>query len=152
MGSSVMTDNREHGDANRFVVQPNVETHFSWLRTRMGTERTLMSWVRTATALIGFGFTIVQVFERFSTMEGVAPAVFPKAPLHLGLALIGVGTLALIIAAWEYRKLMRYLWRTEFAPVAGVGDRPEHTPIFGVTIVLILIGLFAFFAVLLRIT
>jgi putative membrane protein len=147
-----MTNDRAQDNANRFEVRPTVETHFSWLRTRMSVERTLMSWVRTATALIGFGFTIVQIFERFSKMEGVTPAIFPEAPRYLGLALIGAGTLALIIAAWEYRGLLRYLWRLEFTPVAGVGDHPGHTPILGVTIVLILLGIFAFFAVLLRYT
>ena len=56
-------------------VKPGVlhqkDTHFAWLRTRMSLERTLMSWVRTATALIGFGFTIFQFFERFNQMAGV---------------------------------------------------------------------------------
>ena len=33
----------------------------------MSMERTLMSWVRTGTALIGFGFTIVQFLERLDT-------------------------------------------------------------------------------------
>ena len=37
-----------------------MSSHFSWLRTRLSIERTLMSWVRTSTALIGFGFTIFQ--------------------------------------------------------------------------------------------
>jgi uncharacterized membrane protein YidH (DUF202 family) len=62
-------NDRTKDDVNRFAVRPTVDTHFSWLRTRMSTERTLMSWVRTATALIGFGFTIVQFFERFGKME-----------------------------------------------------------------------------------
>jgi putative membrane protein len=145
-----MTDNRAQHDTSRFDVRPTVETHFSWLRTRMSTERTLMSWVRTATALIGFGFTIVQFFERFRTTAGVAPAVLPEAPRYLGLGLIGAGTIGLIIAAWEYRWLLRYLQGTEFTPVARVRGGPGHTPILGVTLVLILIGIFAFFAVLLR--
>ena len=113
-------NDRTKDDPNRFNVVPNVETHFSWLRTRLSTERTLMSWVRTATALIGFGFTIVQFFERFNKMEGVAPAVRPGAPRYLGLALIGAGVAGEIIALWEYHWLLRYLWRKEFAPVAGV--------------------------------
>lgn len=145
-------NNPAEGGAGRFVVHPNVETHFSWLRTRMSAERTLMSWVRTATALIGFGFTIVQFFERFNKMEGVAPAVRPEAPRYLGLALIGAGVVGLIISLWEYRGLLHYLWSEEFQPVAGVGDTPAHTPILWVAILLILIGLFAFFAVLLRFT
>jgi putative membrane protein len=57
-----------------------------------------MSWVRTATALIGFGFTIVQFFERFNKMEGVAPAIRPEAPRYLSLALIGTGVVGWIIA------------------------------------------------------
>lgn len=60
-----MMNSQAKNDAHRFEVHPHVETHFSWLRTRLSTERTLMSWVRTATALIGFGFTIVQFFFSF---------------------------------------------------------------------------------------
>jgi len=148
-----MTDNqpdKDHG--SRFAIQPNAQTHFAWLRTRMSAERTLMAWMRTAAALIGFGFTIVQFFERLKTMAGVAPAVRPEAPRYLGLALIGAGILGLIIALWEYRWFIRYLWSKEFKSVAGVEDVPWHTPTLGVTIVLILIGIFAFGAVLLRLS
>ena len=53
-------------DENRFAVKPSPESHFSWLRTAMSLERTMMSWVRTGASLIGFGFTIVQFFERFA--------------------------------------------------------------------------------------
>ena len=49
-------------------------THFAWLRTRMSIERTLMSWLRTATALIGFGFTIFQFLQRFNQTPGIKPA------------------------------------------------------------------------------
>ena len=38
----------------------------------------MMAWVRTAVALIGFGFTIVQFFERFGGMEGVAAVRSPS--------------------------------------------------------------------------
>jgi len=63
----------------------------------MSAERTLMAWMRTAVSLIGFGFTIVQFFERLKTMAGVAPAaVGSEAPRYLGLALIGAGILGLI--------------------------------------------------------
>ena len=55
--------NQTSEKTGRFEVRPTAESHFSWLRTRMSTERTIMSWIRTATALIGFGFTIVQFLE-----------------------------------------------------------------------------------------
>ena len=62
------------------VVPPKTETHFSWLRTRLSVERTLMSWVRTATALIGFGFTIFQFFDKMGGMVGVTTARHPRLP------------------------------------------------------------------------
>lgn len=137
-------------EKNRFAVIPTPESHFSWLRTRMSTERTLMSWVRTAVGLIGFGFTIFQFLERLNTTPGIKPPDYPSAPWIFGLALIGTGTGALVIALWEYRWVIRYLWSDEYKPIAGVGDR-WHTPIVAVTVVLILIGIFAFAAVLLRV-
>lgn len=95
-----MTTNEPPSAAEFHHFAPHVaaETHFSWLRTRLSVERTLMSWVRTATALIGFGFTIVQFFERLNAMETVAPARWPELPRYVGLALIGAGVLGLLIA------------------------------------------------------
>ena len=71
---------------HRFEVRPTSDSHFGWIRTRLSLERTLMSWVRTSVALIGFGFTIVQFFEHLHS-EVVAPALRPQAPRYLGLAL-----------------------------------------------------------------
>jgi len=140
-----MTDDRR-----RFEVRATAESHFSWLRTRLSLERTLMSWVRTGVALIGFGFTIVQFFERLPKMSGVAPAILPEAPRYLGLALIGAGVLALIVSGQQYRWMLGYLRTGDFEPIAGVSRSPIQTPIYLITIVIILIGLFAFGAVLIR--
>ena len=145
-----MAKSEQGNEAGRFEVKADVPTHFAWLRTRMSAERTAMSWVRTATALIGFGFTIVQFLEHLKTMAGVAAPVRPEAPRYLGLALIGTGIIAALIALWEYRWLVRYLWSRQYKPVAGIDEFPHHTPILGVLIILILIGIFAFGAVFLR--
>jgi putative membrane protein len=139
----------------RFEVRLTSDSHFGWIRTRMALERTLMAWLRTGVALIGFGFTIVQFFQRLGAMEGVAPARRPEAPRYLGLALIGAGVLALVISGWQYRTLVRYLWSPQFRALAGLGATPmkpifEQTPLLLVVITVTAIGLFAFFAVLLR--
>ena len=60
----------------RFEVRATSSDHFSWLRTRLSVERTMMSWVRTATGLIGFGFTIVQFFDRMQQMPGDRSRLF----------------------------------------------------------------------------
>jgi putative membrane protein len=145
-----MTADRPPGDTPRFHVEPRPDTHFSWLRTRMSAERTLMSWVRTGVSLIGFGFTIFQFFERFSGMQGVAPAARPQAPWYVGLALIATGTAALIVSAWQYRSLLQYLRGEEFRPVAGIEGSAHATPTLAIAVAMILVGALAFLTVLLR--
>jgi putative membrane protein len=140
-----MTDAASHFDS-----APSATNHFAWLRTRLAIERTLMAWVRTCTALIGFGFTIVQFFQRLSTTEGVAAAVQPQAPRYLGLALIGSGIIGLLISVVQYRRVNAYL-STEFAAIARIpGAFTSKTPLQGVALGLVLIGIFAFCAILLR--
>jgi putative membrane protein len=132
----------------RFRVDVTAASHFAWLRTRFALDRTMMAWVRTATALIGFGFTIVQFFERLNSMEGVEPATRPLAARYVGLVLIAAGVVALVLSAFQYRSAIRYLW--QFAAIAGVGKAPRSTPVYAIAIALIFIGVFAFLAVLVR--
>jgi len=109
----------------------------------------MMSWVRTAVSLIGFGFAIVQFFERMQQMPGTPPAIFPDAPKYLGLALISCGILALVISIWQYEWTVRYLRNEPFARVAGLKEGMQ-SPVIAVAVLLTLIGLFAFAAVLLH--
>jgi len=146
-----MADSEQRNEKPRFEVRTTAESHFSWLRTRMSVERTLMSWVRTATALIGFGFTIFQFLSRFNETPGFAAPKHPEAPWFLSLGLIGTGIVALIIAVREYRMVINYLWETDFKPIAGVSESAHQTPVLAVSVVLILIGIFAFGAVFLRV-
>ena len=134
----------------KFEVRVTSDSHFGWLRTRLSVERTMMSWIRTAVSLIGFGFTIVQFFERMRDMPGAAPARHPDAPMYLGLALIFCGVMALVISIWQYRWVIRYMWSGDFALIAGMTKEGLQSPVIAVAILLLCIGLFAFFAVLLR--
>lgn len=141
--------------AGRFEVRVTSDSHFGWIRTRMALERTLMAWLRTGVALIGFGFTIVQFFQRLRETEGVAPPARPQAPRYLGLALIAAGVLALAISAWQYRRIVQYLWSSQFKPIAGLEAREmapiiTQSPLLAVVIAVMLIGIFAFVAVWVR--
>jgi putative membrane protein len=108
------------GNAGRFEVRVTADSHFAWLRTRLALERTMMAWLRTAVAPIGFGFAIVQFFEHLQQMPGVSPGRIPHAPQYLGLALITCGVLALVISIWQYWSSVRYLWGGSFAVLAGM--------------------------------
>ena len=136
--------------AETFQAKEAVSSHFAWLNTRLALEMTMMAWIRMAITLVGFGFTIVQFFERLNDMEGVAPAVQPFAARYVGLVLIAAGVAALVVSALQYRATIRYLWQNEFAAIAGIGRAPGNTPIYAVTITLTVIGVVAFLAVLLR--
>ena len=138
--------------AGRFEVRVTADSHFAWVRTRLALERTIMSWLRTAVALIGFGFAIVQYINHLQQIRGTRPAYLPTAPEYLGLALILCGILALVISIWQYRWSIRYLWDEPFTPIAGVTKEGMQTPVVAVAVLLIFIGLFAFFAVLLHLT
>src|SRR5207248_4165246 len=96
--------------------------HMAWVRTRLSLERTMMSWIRTATALIGFGFAIVQFFERLQETPGTHPAYLPSAPRFLGLSLISCGILALLISIWQYRWAVRYLWSETVSAISGMTE------------------------------
>ena len=68
----------------------------------------------------------------------------------MGLALILCGVLALVISIWQYRWTVHYLWSDPFAPIAGMTKEGKQSPITAVAVLLIGIGIFAVFAVLLR--
>jgi putative membrane protein len=145
-----MADSRISPSAGRFEVRVTADSHFAWVRTRLALERTIMSWLRTATALIGFGFAIVQYLDHLQQVSGARPAYLPKAPEYLGLALISSGILALLISIWQYWWTVRYLWGESFAPIAGLKKEGMQSPVLAVAVVLVCIGLFAFSAVLVR--
>ena len=111
----------------------------------------MLAWVRTAVSLIGFGFAIVQFFERMNQFSGVSTERFPAAPKYLGLALIFCGVMALVrlglaVPMDDPLPLERQLRRWSLGP----RKTGMQTPILWVAALLAGIGLFAFAAVLLR--
>lgn len=137
--------NAEAGD--RFEVRVTADSHFAWLRTRLAVERTMMAYMRTAVSLIAFGFTIFQFIDRLHSDRDEVR--YPEAPWYLGLALIFCGIAAAGASLWEYRKVINYMWSGSYAKLAGIHGERHLSSLYAITVVLILIGLFAFFAVLL---
>jgi putative membrane protein len=133
----------EEADASR--SPGGIQAHLAWLRTRMALETTLAGWVRTASALIAFGFAIVQFFENYNVTQVPTGNHLAR---YLGLVLIGIGSLATAVAVWEYRKVMKYLEGEAFQGIAGVPGVRRVYPAVVVAILLCLIGLLAFFTIL----
>jgi putative membrane protein len=123
----------------------STQTHLAWMRTRMTLESVLASWIRTATSLIAFGFAIVQFFEHYNETRGPTGQHLAR---YVGLVLIGIGSLATGVAVWHYQKALRYLESEAFRGVAGVPGIRRVYPAVVVAVLLCLIGLVAFFAIL----
>lgn len=115
------------------------QTHFSWFRTRLSVERTYMSWVRTATSLIGFGFTIFN-FLRQLDQAGRRP----EAPKNFGLAFIGVGLFAMALGLWQRYKEVKYLSGDEDQEFGWRPGLPEWKGSNLIGAVVLIIGLTAF--------
>ena len=145
-----MTDEPRGEPPQRFEVRVSADSHMAWIRTRLAVENTMLDYLRTSVSLIGFGFAIVQFLHNVRGMAGASDPRFPNAPVYLGLALIFCGILAAIVAMIEFRFSLKYLWSGGFEAIAGLTREGRKTPLYAVGAILILIGLFAFFAVLMR--
>lgn len=145
-----MNDLQAGPQSDRLATNVATGSHFAWLQTQLALENTMLAWIHTAVTMIGFGFAIVQFFDHLHELPGGRAALLPNAPWLLGLALIFCGVLVLVTAIWNYRWMRRYLKSGDFAPIAGLLDKRMHAPVYTVAIILTLIGIFAFFAVLLH--
>ena len=70
-------------------------------RTWLAHDRTLMAWARTATSMIGFGFTIYKFFE-FETQHITSRGKL--TPRDFALIIISIGVFSLVAAIFAYRK------------------------------------------------
>jgi putative membrane protein len=72
-------------------------------RTRLAHERTMMAWIRTAAALITFGFGTYKLFEFTSLATGLKPGEHIVSPRGFAFFLAFLGNLTLLLAAIQHR-------------------------------------------------
>jgi len=82
---------------------PPTSTDLAIERTRLAHDRTLMAWIRTATSLISFGFTIYKFFQ-YMQEQGQARQGKLLGPREFALLMIGIGLFALILATIQHRR------------------------------------------------
>jgi uncharacterized membrane protein YidH (DUF202 family) len=78
-------------------------------RTIQAEERTLLAWVRTATSLITFGFTLYKFFFFLHEQEPGKHEHQLIGPRTYGLIMIGIGVFALAGASWQHWRKMKEL-------------------------------------------
>ena len=127
---------------DRGTVLAEERTDLALHRTIIAAERTLMAWIRTSLSMIGFGFSIYKFFQYLPEDLAAGNIKRPQAPRNLGLSLIALGTLALVAAAWQHRSFLNEMGARKKRHVWSIS--------FMVAIFVILIGIVAFYGVLLR--
>jgi len=76
-------------------------------RVRFAAERTLLAWIRTGLAMMGFGFVVARfglfLREMAAMGQGPAPSGWSQA---VGVGLIGLGVVVNVLAAAEHRRVI----------------------------------------------
>jgi inner membrane protein YidH len=122
----------------------NVSTELGKERTREAADRTLMAWIRTCLSLIGFGFGIAKFRDILVEAEHIHPASHLHTTMIFGLSFISLGIFGLLAAVIQHWRILQHLKHEEFQ---YTGFRPV---VMVTAILLLLIGLFAFIAILMR--
>ena len=124
------------------AVPLDTGTRLAIERTRLAVERNMMAWIRTATSLISFGFTVYKFFEFEAGKSLPAATGRLLSPRVFGMIMIGTGLVALLLSTIEHRRNLKAL-----APEPGTA----HASVAGVLAAMIAVmGLAAFAAALLR--
>jgi putative membrane protein len=82
-------------------------TELALARTLAAYERTMMSWIRTATSLITFGFSVYKFFQLEAPGHTLRNHLI--GPRQFAVMLVSIGLFSLVVATLEYRQNMRSL-------------------------------------------
>ena len=111
-------------------------------RNRAAEERTLMAWIRTCLSLISFGFGIERIVSVLYSQVGsiVDPLRLSRI---LGFSFVALGTLAMFLAALDYRHQLHRIQRNDLVYAS------RQSPTIFVAYLLALLGCFALVGIIL---
>src|ERR1700689_3754007 len=82
----------------------------------LAAERTVLAWIRTGLALMGFGFVVARFglfLQQVQFLQRTPAAQSYGLSLWIGTALIAIGVIVNAFAGWQHLRLVRELDRGE---------------------------------------
>ncbi len=117
-------------------MDPSTETRpTASLRDYLAAERTFLAWIRTGIALMGFGFVVARFglfLEQLKLTQRATPAASLDLSLWFGTALLAIGVIVNLLAAWHQARMVRELNR---------GETPRCSPVAQHVVIALLLAL-----------
>lgn len=91
-------------------------------RVPMAAERTLLAWIRTGLAMMGFGFVVARFGLFLRELEGLRrteTAHHASLSLWIGTVLIVLGVLVNLLSAYQHTCVLKQLKRGEAPPLSS---------------------------------
>lgn len=114
MISAAHEESSSSGASSQGKPNPHTSDH-------LANERTFLAWVRTSIAVLGLGFVVakfsVWLRELSARLDEPVQPSHSGLSLPLGVAMMALGGLLAVIAAWRYRHVRAAIDRGE--PTAG---------------------------------
>ncbi|XGV98017.1 MAG: YidH family protein [Leptolyngbya sp. BL-A-14] len=90
-------------------------------REHQANERTFLAWLRTAIALIGFGFAIARFglflreLQSALTHQDIVPPSFLSSQ-SIGVVLVVTGIVIIPLSVWRYNRVFSQIERSDYKP------------------------------------
>ena len=102
-------------------------------RVYLAAERTLLAWIRTGLAMMGFGFVVARFglfLRELSASRGDSFVGPPHGSLWFGTALVLMGVMVNLLAALQHTRFVRRLRMGTWSP--------HHTSRSGIAVAIVL--------------
>jgi len=122
----------------------DIKKELEKFNSREAAEQTILSWIQMGLALIGLGFGLASIVAVMK-MDHASYTMVLTVKIF-GKILIAVGFFSMVLALWQHRKKIGYIKEEK----SYYANSHSHNLSFYIGIIISLLGLLAFFIILIH--